>query len=74
MHSMSEPECRGEWMRVWVDFGTSDALALDVLINTLRQLDADVVLLQALVVGGANDDWPVEAPADRSFPAPSGEA
>ncbi|QEY31841.1 DUF3531 family protein [Synechococcus sp. RSCCF101] len=69
MHSMSEPEYRGEWMRVWVDFGTSDAVALDVLINALRQLDADVVQLQTLLVGGENEDWPVEEPADLTFSA-----
>jgi hypothetical protein len=40
--------------------GTSDALALDVLINTLRQLDTDVVQIEELVIGGVNDDWPVE--------------
>ena len=60
MHNMGELEYRGEWARCWLDMGTSDALALDVLINTLRQLDTDVVQIEELVIGGVNDDWPVE--------------
>jgi hypothetical protein len=60
MHNMGEPEYRGEWARCWLDLGTSDALALDVLINTLRQLDTDVVQIEELVIGGVNEDWPVE--------------
>ena len=31
-----------------------------MLINTLRQLDTDVVQIEELVIGGVNDDWPVE--------------
>jgi hypothetical protein len=31
-----------------------------VLINALRQLDTDVVEIAELVVGGVNDDWPVD--------------
>ncbi|MEB3349452.1 MAG: DUF3531 family protein [Cyanobacteriota bacterium] len=60
MHAISGLELRGEWARCWVDLGTSDSLALDVLINALRQLDRDVVEILELVVGGVNDDWPLE--------------
>jgi hypothetical protein len=35
MHNMGVMEYQEEWARCWVDLGTSDALALDVLINTL---------------------------------------
>ncbi|MEB3352605.1 MAG: DUF3531 family protein [Cyanobacteriota bacterium] len=60
MHDLSALEVQGDWARCWVDLGTSDALALDVLINALRQLDTDVVEIAELVVGGVNDDWPVD--------------
>jgi hypothetical protein len=60
MHDLSAFEYQGEWGRCWVDLGTSDALALDVLINALRQLDRDVIEILELVIGGVNEDWPVE--------------
>jgi len=67
MHNMGEMDYRGEWARCWLDLGTSDALALDVLINTLRQLDTDVVEIQELLIGGVNEDWPVEDEPDNLF-------
>ncbi|MEN9496781.1 MAG: hypothetical protein RLZZ137_1821, partial [Cyanobacteriota bacterium] len=67
MHNMGEMEYRSEWARCWLDLGTSDALALDVLINTLRQLDTDVVEIEELLIGGVNDDWPVEDHPDNPF-------
>ncbi len=68
MHNMGELEYEGEWARCWLDLGTSDAVALDVLINALRQLDNDVVQLQELLVGGVNEDWPVEEHPESLFP------
>ncbi|MEN9859789.1 MAG: DUF3531 family protein [Vulcanococcus sp.] len=67
MHNMGEMEYQGEWARCWLDLGTSDALALDVLINTLRQLDTDVVEIHELLIGGVNDDWPVEDQPENLF-------
>lgn len=67
MHNMGTMEYQGVWGRCWLDLGTSDALALDVLINTLRQLDQDVVELCELVIGGLNDDWPVEEEPGSPF-------
>ena len=67
MHNMSAMEYQGEWGRCWIDFGTSDALALDVLINALDQLDRDVVEIELLLIGGVNEDWPVEDPEDALF-------
>ena len=69
MHNMGEMEYQGEWARCWLDLGTSDALALDVLINALRQLDTDVVEIKELLIGGINDDWPVEDQPDSLFSA-----
>jgi hypothetical protein len=68
MHDMAAFEYQGEWGRCWIDLGTSDALALDVLINALRQLDRDVIEIVELVIGGVNEDWPVEE-VDSVFPA-----
>jgi Protein of unknown function (DUF3531) len=59
MHNMGEFEYEGEWGRCWFDLGTSDAIAVDVLINALKQFSQDFVPLQALIIGGENEDWPV---------------
>ena len=67
MHNMGELEYRDTCARCWIDFGTSDAVALDVLINALQQLNVDVVQLEELVVGGVNEDWPVEDHPDSIF-------
>jgi hypothetical protein len=67
MHNMGEMEYQGDWARCWLDLGTSDGLAIDVLINTLRQLNVDVVEIEELVVGGVNDDWPVDTHPDSPF-------
>jgi hypothetical protein len=69
MHNMGQMEYQEEWARCWIDLGTSDGVSLDILINALRQLDADVVQLVEMVVGGVNEDWPVEDHPDSVFPA-----
>jgi hypothetical protein len=68
MHNMGPMEYQGEWARCWIDLGTSDALALDVLINALRQLDGEVVEIQELCIGGLNEDWPIEEQPEALFP------
>ncbi len=60
MHNMSEFEYLGYWSRCWVDLGTSDSFALDVLINSLKQIDIDIVNIVELRIGGLNEDWPIE--------------
>jgi hypothetical protein len=67
MHNMAQLEYRDEWARCWLDLGTSDAFALDVLINTLARLNRDVVEIEELVIGGVNEDWPVEDDPDSPF-------
>ncbi len=57
MHNMADFEYRGVWGRCWIDLGTSDAFALDVLINGLIQLNREYVSLKRLIVGGENEDW-----------------
>ena len=68
MHNMGQMEYQQDWARCWIDLGTCDGIALDVLINALRQLDSDVVQLEELLIGGVNDDWPVEDHPDSVFP------
>ncbi|MGF1493178.1 MAG: DUF3531 family protein [Microcoleaceae cyanobacterium] len=60
MHNMGEIEYNGTWIRCWFDLGTSDALALDILINALIQLSQEYVEIRQLIIGGENEDWPVE--------------
>ncbi len=67
MHNAGQLEYQGTWGRCWVDLGTSDTLAIDVLINALRQLDRDVCQIEELLIGGVNDDWPVETHPDAIF-------
>ena len=69
MHNMGQLEYQNDWGRCWVDLGTADGVAIDVLINALRQLDSDVVQLEELVVGGVNENWPIEDHPDSVFPA-----
>ncbi|MDJ1177844.1 DUF3531 family protein [Roseofilum sp. BLCC_M91] len=64
MHNMGDLEYQGNWGRCWFDLGTSDALALDILINALRQLSQEYVALETLIVGGVNADWPIPETQD----------
>ncbi|MBV8883763.1 MAG: DUF3531 family protein [Chroococcidiopsidaceae cyanobacterium CP_BM_RX_35] len=65
MHNMGEFEYEGTWARCWFDLGTSDALALDVLINALQQLSQEYVNIERLIIGGENEDWSVEDSESR---------
>jgi Protein of unknown function (DUF3531) len=60
MHNMAEFEYEGTWARCWFDLGTSDAIAIDVLINALKQLSREFVTIKTLIIGGENEDWPVK--------------
>lgn len=57
MHNMAEVEYEGYWARCWFDLGTSDAIALDILINSLKQFSKDYVPIERLIIGGENEDW-----------------
>tara|TARA_Y100001968_G_scaffold333383_1_gene395879 strand:+ start:11512 stop:11964 length:453 start_codon:yes stop_codon:yes gene_type:complete len=67
MHNIGQLEYQGSWARCWVDLGTCDAIAIDILINSLRQVDKDLVELTEVVFGGENNDWPVEEHPDSIF-------
>ena len=64
---MGPMEYQENWARCWLDLGTSDGFALDVLINALRQLNHDVVEIEELLIGGLNEDWPIEEQPESVF-------
>jgi hypothetical protein len=68
MHNMGNFEYEGQWGRCWFDLGTSDAVALDVLINALQQLSKDYVAIESLWIGGENEDWSTEGSSSRPAP------
>jgi hypothetical protein len=67
MHNMGELEYEGSWARCWFDLGTSDALGLDVLINSLRQFSKEYVVIERLIIGGENEDWKIPARQRSTF-------
>ena len=67
MHNLGQLEYQDEWGRCWVDLGTSDAIALDVLINSLCQINGDIVRLKEVCIGGINEDWDVVHHPDSIF-------
>lgn len=67
MHNMSNFEYLGNWARCWFDLGTSDLIALDILINSLNQLTKEYLTINCLIIGGENEDWPVDKKDDNKF-------
>ena len=57
MHNMGDIEYLGVWGRCWFDLGTSDLIALDVLINAIHQLNREFVQINRIIIGGQNEDW-----------------
>jgi hypothetical protein len=66
MHNMGDVEYEGLWARCWLDLGTSDAISLDILINVFTQLSQEFVAIEKLIIGGENQDWPVEKDMRKS--------
>jgi len=60
MHNMGEFEYNGDWGRCWFDLGTSDAIAIDILLNALTQLGQEYVTIDEVYIGGENADWSIE--------------
>ena len=57
MHNIGDFEYKGLWGRCWLDLGTSDLFALDILISSLNQLNKELVTIKQFIVGGENEDW-----------------
>ncbi|KHN42114.1 hypothetical protein glysoja_021604 [Glycine soja] len=57
-HDISDIEFQENWGRVWVDLGTSDYFAIDVLLNCLTVLSSEYLGIQQIVFGGRRmGDW-----------------
>lgn len=67
MHNMGEVEYEGTWARCWFDLGTSDAIAIDILINAFNQFNREYIALKRLVIGGENPEWPVPGSGRPEF-------
>ena len=66
MHNMAEFEYLGTWGRCWFDLGTSDLIAIDILINALNQLNKEFVQIEKIIIGGQNEDWSIDQNSDKS--------
>lgn len=67
MHNMGDVEYQGVWARCWFDLGTTDAIALDILLNALNQFSEDYVAIEHVIVGGQNEDWPIPEQSQPDF-------
>jgi hypothetical protein len=67
MHNMGDFQYSGTWGRCWFDLGTSDLIALDILINSLTQLSREYIQIRQIIFGGENDDWKVDQRGDAQF-------
>ncbi|KAI9083828.1 hypothetical protein K1719_034086 [Acacia pycnantha] len=57
-HDISNIEFQDNWGRVWVDLGTCDYFAIDVLLNCLTSLSSEYMGIQQVVFGGRSmGDW-----------------
>ncbi|GMN52694.1 hypothetical protein TIFTF001_021820 [Ficus carica] len=57
-HDISDIEFQDNWGRFWVDLGTSDYFAIDVLLNCLTVLSSEYLGIQQIVFGGRSmGDW-----------------
>ena len=55
MHNLGIMEYQNLWARCWVDFGTSDSLSIDILINSLNEISNNYVKIEELIIGGENN-------------------
>jgi hypothetical protein len=67
MHNMGDFQYSGTWGRCWFDLGTSDLIALDILLNSLTQLSREYIQIRQIIFGGENDDWKVDERGDAQF-------
>jgi hypothetical protein len=59
MHNMGSFEYEGNWARCWFDLGTTDAVALDVVLNALATLSVEYVPVEKVILSSvAVEGWP----------------
>ncbi|CAI5479069.1 unnamed protein product [Closterium sp. Yama58-4] len=58
MHNIGDLEFQDSLGRIWLDMGTADMMAVDVLLNSLNAVSSDHVGIKKVTVGGSKmDDW-----------------
>lgn len=67
MHNMGDIEYLGVWGRCWFDLGTSDLIAIDILLNAINQLSKEFVQIDKIIIGGQNEDWPADKDNSSGF-------
>lgn len=67
MHNMGEIEYLGVWGRCWFDLGTSDLIAIDVLINAIDRLSKELIQIEKIIIGGQNEDWSTDSNNNSAF-------
>ena len=67
MHNVGEMEYQNIWGRFWVDFGGSDSISIDILINSLNEISNNYVKIEELIIGGENNDWAIKEHEDLVF-------
>jgi hypothetical protein len=50
MHNMGEITYSGKTVSCWFDLGTADAICLDILLNSLKQLHKEYVQIDRVVI------------------------
>lgn len=63
-HQLGELQVKGRWLRVWVDIGSADSIAFDMLVNALRGFHDKFCTIRQVFIGGTNDDWPIDPRKD----------
>ncbi|KAL3144930.1 hypothetical protein ABBQ32_003437 [Trebouxia sp. C0010 RCD-2024] len=58
-HDMTQMELQDNWARCWINLGTADELALDMLINALATFSKENIGIKKLYIGGQNEDWEI---------------
>lgn len=58
-HDMSQMELQDNWARCWINLGTADELALDMLINALSTFSKENIGIKKMYIGGQNEDWEI---------------
>ena len=69
---LRDMESQGHWCRCWVNMGTADELALDVLINAVSTFSRENVGIKQMIIGGKNADWDVPEVEDQILNAMKG--
>ncbi|CAI5528553.1 unnamed protein product [Closterium sp. Naga37s-1] len=58
MHNVGDLEFQDNLGRIWLDMGTADMMAVDILLNSLNAVSSDHVGINKVTVGGSKmDDW-----------------